>query len=62
MDARQAVEQELAKISSTLSKALQSATPAEWQAIVERTINRIDAVIENLDKPRSKSGKKSEIF
>jgi hypothetical protein len=53
MDASEAVKQELAQISATLSKALRDSTPEEWRSAVENAIHQIDDVIERMDKRKS---------
>jgi hypothetical protein len=53
MDASEAVKQELAQISATLSKALRDSTPEEWRSAVEKAIHQIDDVVERMDKRKS---------
>ena len=51
-------KQELAKISAALSKALETSTPEEWRAWVERAINRIDDLVVPPEKHSNKTHKK----
>jgi hypothetical protein len=53
MDASEAVKQELAQISATLSKALRDSTPEEWRSVVEKAIQQIDDVVGRIDKRKS---------
>jgi hypothetical protein len=52
--------QELARISASLSEAVRSAEPEEWRQIVRKTIRQLDEVIERSEAARAKQGKKTK--
>ena len=54
----QATEQELARISGRLSKAVKSASPEKWRGIVRKLIRDIDNTIDRLEKGRAGKAKK----
>ncbi len=58
MNAPKKTQEELAAIRVTLSRAIASADPEEWQEIVRKTIRRIDKIVERLDSAPAELGSK----
>jgi len=51
-------QQELARISASLSRSVHSAEPEDWRQIVRKAIRQIDDLIERREKDRVEIGKK----